>query len=113
MKVIGKTEGGYILTATEDEIGYVAGVPYVGNASHCREWLTVVGTQFGLRVDHNGLPSVGAEIPVSDWWKRVHQIHEREKELAELADKLIGLADLIKGAWPAITMGLPGKGAKP
>lgn len=104
MKIIGKTETGYLLDATEYEVARIAGAYSMSGS----EWARVVKIESIVHDSRTNEPRVGAVIPVNEWWDRLMDVKLRETELAALSDKLRGLADLIGAAWPAVTMSLPG-----
>lgn len=99
MKILGKTDKGFILQATEDEVARLTGCSYMG----CDDWKKDAQRD-GITLERNGHPAVGAEIPVNAWWDRVSAIAEREKNLAKLGENLKSLGDLISNAWPAVTI---------
>ncbi len=102
MRVIGRTDRGYILEAEESEVARLAGAYSMGWS----DWKEAVARD-NIALNREGHPMIGAVIPVAEWWDRIQGIASREKDLAALSDKMRGLADLIGGAWPAITMPLP------
>lgn len=99
MKIIGKTDKGFILEADEREVARVAGCSHMGYD----DWKKAAQRD-GITLERNERPAVGAEIPVNAWWDRVSAIAEREKDLAKLGENLKSLGDLISDAWPAVTI---------
>lgn len=83
MKVIAKTDKGYILEATEREVANYAGYYY--ERSH------------GYRQ-----PRIGCEIVVSPMYSQLEKLKETEKSLISCQSTLRGLADLLEVQAPLI-----------
>ena len=105
MHIIGKTSGGYITEITGDELSLLCGFAWSGS-SDFREYLKQTA-----KLDGYGNLQLPAEVPVSNWWRRLEGIRQKERDLEKMAETLRGLADLIGNAWPAIQNELPSKEA--
>jgi hypothetical protein len=77
MKIIGKTQEGFILDASRDELANLLG--FYGNyASGCPDW------------------KLGMDIQVSKLYERIHTMRKSEASLADCAKSLRNLADLLE-----------------
>jgi hypothetical protein len=85
MKVIGKTEDGYIIDASGDEVANLIG--YYGT--------------YSLR-DSNRVIYVGDKINISGMYKQLYNLKNNEPKLKEVVKTLRGLADLLEPCCPVI-----------
>lgn len=46
---------------------------------------------------------VGDDIPVSQWWKFITEILDKEANVRDLGKQLKTIGELVTGAWPSIT----------
>jgi hypothetical protein len=96
MKIIGKSDGGFILDATETEIAQIMGF----SCNYESGYHNAVKAMSSPSRDDRLF--IGAVIPVSGWWKRVESIRQHNRDLQKTADTMRGLADLIADSWPAV-----------
>jgi hypothetical protein len=77
MKIIAKTDGGFILQATESEILNIAGFDWRGS---------------------QGAPTlgIGVEINVSGMFSRIEKLNRAETELKQARQSLRSIADLLE-----------------
>lgn len=95
MKIVGRTEKGFLCEVTEDELAQIDGCAH--EFARSRSSAGPKRFPFGL----------GQEVPISPWWNLVEAIKLKEAELRRTGEQLHALAALITGAWPAITSSLP------
>jgi hypothetical protein len=85
MKIIGKTDEGFLLSATEDELAHLLGF----NSSYSVE-------------DRTKRLAPGQRIKVADLYKRLEKLGKLPKELADTAKALRGIADAIDAFEPVL-----------
>lgn len=99
MKVIGKANGGYLVTVTENELVKATGFAY----SQDDFW----GAMHKIGAVRDGTTKArelreGVEIPVSSLFDRLSDLRQKEKEVQKAAQTLRALADLMDGNLPAV-----------
>lgn len=101
MKVIGKSEAGYLLAATEAELNRLAGCPYGHN------------TPWGkANPQGRGVP-MGTEFAITERFDRIAAIEAAEAKVREGAAALRALAGLAEKTLPtAVSLPTPGAEAE-
>jgi len=82
MKVIGKSQNGFILDASSQEVARLIG--YYGSYKD------------------GATPSVGDEIQVNKMYEQLYELKHNEPELKKVVDTLRGLADLLEPVCPVL-----------
>lgn len=94
MKVIGKTEKGLLIDASEQELANIAGFAYAFHST---------GSPWK---DKREIP-VGSEIPVSKIFDRLGALREGEAKLKDGAAHLRALATLMESQVPSVILPEP------
>jgi len=82
MKIIGKTENGYIIEASKDDVANL-----IGYYSHYSKEVNI---------------SVGDEIQVSKMYQQLHDLERSQPEMRKVVSTLRGMADLLEPVCPVI-----------
>ncbi len=80
MKIIARTQSGFILEATSSEVEALAG----GTLPKHAHWSGDAGN------------SVGMEFNVSECWQRIRNLHYKQDELRKVCGQLRAMADLLE-----------------
>lgn len=91
MKIIGKTEGGYIVEATSDELAKAAGYPDATKAP---------GFVQGHRYYGDGTFAIGTKFKVIETYKFLHDLRCNEQKVRDAAAQLKALAQMMTAALP-------------
>jgi hypothetical protein len=83
MKIIGKSENGFILEASRDEVANLIGY-YFSCSDGCK------------------MPSIGDELQVSKMYRQLYDLKNRQPELQKVVGTLRGLADMLEPVCPVI-----------
>jgi hypothetical protein len=83
MKVIGKTENGYIIEASRDDVANLVGY----NSQYSTGYKSL---------------SVGDEILVSKMFRQLYDLEHHQPELQKVVNTLRGMADLLGPVCPVI-----------
>lgn len=86
MKIIGKTEDGYLVEATDKEICYAAGYRYTTQMPNASKY----GDTF----------RIGTVVNVTTAHVFIHDLRENETKCRAAAALLCGMAQMIEGAMP-------------
>lgn len=97
MKVIGKTDGGYILTATHTEVANLLGYYYVGTARDA-----------GVAD-----PKSGDTIQVAEMYQQLYQIERHRGDVNRFRAMLLEMADNLKTLPPVIDSVVTAPDVKP
>lgn len=90
MKIIGTTAAGFMAELTENDLFAILGATYSGDANEKLKAL-------GVHIDgYTGKPRLmGAEIPVSDRFRRVTTLEANHAKLGDTAGNLRALATML------------------
>jgi hypothetical protein len=83
VKVIGKTESGFIIEASKEEIANLTGY----HSSYSNGYKS---------------PLVGVEIQVSKMFRQLYDLEHNQPELQKVVNTLRGMADLLEPVCPVI-----------
>jgi spore maturation protein SpmA len=92
MKIIGKTENGYIVEATDDELAHAAGY-HAGYAAP--GWDANLGGRWG-----RGAFPIGTKLKVTDAHRYMQELRNGEDKARDSAAQLKALATMISAALP-------------
>lgn len=84
MKIIGKTETGFILEAKEDELANFIGYYYAGES------------------DAYTHLHIGTEIKVAEMYHKLRRLHADRGNLEKISDMLIGVAGMLSSTSPIV-----------
>ena len=101
MKIVAQKDGGYLVEMSEQELAQLCGF----SGTYGSAWESFLHSR-GVRSTQR-FPMIGAQFPVGEWWNLLQKIQGHEQSLKNIGEHLRGLAALIDGSWPAITMQLP------
>lgn len=96
MKVIGRTENGVILSATNDEVARICGFPYPAAAP--ADLITAKPTERYCASQR--VFRVGVTVEVSPMWDWMTKARESFKKLIQGAAMLRGVADILENTPP-------------
>jgi hypothetical protein len=95
MKIIGRTETGYLAEMTEKDIGSILGETWLGS-SDGKALLLGLGLMRRGSYGSDEMNLVGGTIPVSARFERAVDIERKSAECVKAADTLRALADLLE-----------------
>lgn len=95
MKVIGKSEQGYLIAATEDEIANLFGFYF----AHQDRYRALLDEKLGRNGYHRN-DLIGLEIKPTLAYQQLSWLRERESEFDELCKQLRKTADMIQDHRP-------------
>lgn len=92
MKIIGKTEGGYIVEATSEELSNAAGYRTAADAP---------GWTSGHRYYGDGTFAIGTKFKVTETHKFLHDLRQQEAKVRDAAAQLKALSQMMTAALPS------------
>lgn len=91
MKIIGKTHGGFILEATENEVANLCGYHSAYQTPPPK-------------------PEIGFGIPVAGMYSQLYRLADHRRQVADLQDKLRNMADNLEPVKPFLESIAPAEG---
>lgn len=95
MKIIGKTDNGYIAELTEGDLGAILGETWL-DSDAAKAMLEGLGLMASGPYNARVPKFVGATIPISERFRRAVDIEYKAGECSRAAGTLRGLADLLE-----------------